>query len=95
MIEVYRPVLSYMMDQPAALAWVLGVTFLLGFVPLGSRPVTLAILFLAMVLSALLARRLGLGRRASGEPAHGRSGRRPDDDAARRASSWRRSMREW
>ncbi len=55
-IEVYRPVLSYMMDQPAALAWVLGVTFLLGFVPLGSRPVTLTILFIAMVLTALLAR---------------------------------------
>ena len=56
-IEVYRPVLSYMMDRPAALAWVLGVTFLLGFIPLGSRPVTLAILFVAMVSTALLARR--------------------------------------
>ena len=56
-IEVYRPVLSYLMDRPAALAWVLGVTFLLGFVPLGSRPVMLAILFLAMVSTALLARR--------------------------------------
>ena len=44
-IEVYRPVLSYLMDRPAALAWVLGVTFLLGFAPLGSRPVFLAILF--------------------------------------------------
>jgi copper/silver efflux system protein len=56
-IEVYRPVLSYMMDRPATLAWVLGVTFLLGFIPLGSRPVTLAILFVAMVSTALLARR--------------------------------------
>jgi copper/silver efflux system protein len=56
-IEVYRPVLSYMMDRPAALAWVLGVTFLLGFTPLGSRPVTLAILFLAMVSTSVLARR--------------------------------------
>ena len=37
-IEVYRPVLSYLMDRPAVLAWVLGVTFLLGFAPLGSRP---------------------------------------------------------
>ena len=37
-IEVYRPVLSYLMDRPAALAWVLGVTFLLGLAPLGSRP---------------------------------------------------------
>ena len=35
-IEVYRPVLSYLMDRPAALAWILGVTFLLGFAPLGT-----------------------------------------------------------
>jgi copper/silver efflux system protein len=55
-IEVYRPVLSYLMDRPAALAWVLGATFLLGFAPLGSRPVFLTVLFLAMVSSALLAR---------------------------------------
>src|SRR5262249_15486358 len=46
------------MDRPAALAWVLGVTFLLGFTPLGFRPATLAILFVAIVGSALLARRL-------------------------------------
>ena len=51
-IEVYRPVLSYLMDRPAALAWVLGVTFLLGLAPLGSRPVFLATLFLAMVATA-------------------------------------------
>ena len=56
-IEVYRPVLSYLMDRPAALAWVLGVTFLLGLAPLGSRPVFLATLFLAMVATALLAQR--------------------------------------
>ncbi len=53
-IEVYRPVLSYLIDQPAALAWVLGVTFLMGFIPLGSRPVTLAILVVALVATALL-----------------------------------------
>ncbi len=55
-IEVYRPVLSYLIDQPAALAWVLGVTFLLGFIPLGSRPLTVAILVVAMVATALLVR---------------------------------------
>jgi copper/silver efflux system protein len=55
-IEVYRPVLSYLIDQPAALAWVLGVTFLLGFIPLGSRPVTLTILVVALVATALLVR---------------------------------------
>ena len=53
MIEVYRPVLSYLMDRPAVLAGILGVTFLVGFAPMGSRPVYLAILFLAMVSTAL------------------------------------------
>jgi Cu(I)/Ag(I) efflux system membrane protein CusA/SilA len=56
-IEVYRPVLSYLMDNPVVLAWVLGLTFLLGFAPLGHRPIFLATLFLAQVLTALLARR--------------------------------------
>jgi Cu(I)/Ag(I) efflux system membrane protein CusA/SilA len=56
-IEVYRPVLSYLIDAPAALAWVLGVTFLLGFAPLGSRPVFLAILFLGIVATAGLSKR--------------------------------------
>jgi copper/silver efflux system protein len=56
-IEVYRPVLSYLMDRPAALAWVLGVTFLLGLAPLGSRPIFLATLFLALVATALLSQR--------------------------------------
>jgi Cu(I)/Ag(I) efflux system membrane protein CusA/SilA len=56
-IEVYRPVLSYLMDHPAALAWVLGVTFLIGFAPLGIRPIFLATLFAAVASTALLARR--------------------------------------
>ena len=44
-IEVYRPVLSYLMENPAALAWILGLTFLVGFAPLGLRPLFLTILF--------------------------------------------------
>jgi Cu(I)/Ag(I) efflux system membrane protein CusA/SilA len=56
-IEVYRPLLSYLMDHPAALAWVLGVTFLLGFAPLGWPAVFLGTLFLAMVAAALLSTR--------------------------------------
>jgi copper/silver efflux system protein len=55
-IEVYRPVLSYLIEQPAALAWVLGVTFLLGFIPLGSPLATVAILVVALVATALLVR---------------------------------------
>jgi Cu(I)/Ag(I) efflux system membrane protein CusA/SilA len=56
-IEVYRPVLSYLMDRPAVLAWLLGATFLLGIVPLGNRPLFLLTLFLALVSTGLLARR--------------------------------------
>jgi Cu(I)/Ag(I) efflux system membrane protein CusA/SilA len=55
-VEVYRPVLEYLMDQPAVLAWVLGLTLLVGLAPLGSRPVLLATLFLGMTATALLAR---------------------------------------
>jgi copper/silver efflux system protein len=56
-IEVYRPVLSYLLDRPVALAWVMGATLILGFTPLGSRTLSLATLFLALVASALFARR--------------------------------------
>ena len=56
-IEVYRPVLSYLMDRPVALVWVLGITFLLGLAPLGNRPIFLATLFLAMVATAILPKR--------------------------------------
>ena len=57
-IEVYRPVLSYLIDRPTALlVWVLGITFLLGFAPLGNRPIFLATLFLAMVSTAILPKR--------------------------------------
>ena len=59
-IEVYRPVLSYFMEQPAALAWLLGLTFLLGFAALGNRLIFLTTLFLAQSCSAILARRLWL-----------------------------------
>jgi Cu(I)/Ag(I) efflux system membrane protein CusA/SilA len=55
-IEVYRPVLAYLMDKPVALAWAVALTFLLGFAPLGNRPVYLAIVFLSLVSTAILAR---------------------------------------
>ncbi len=56
-IEVYRPVLSYLMENPAALAWIVSVTFLVGFAPLAIRPLFLTFLFLGLVATALLARR--------------------------------------
>ncbi len=54
-IDVYRPVLSYLMDRPAVLAVILGLTSLLGFAPLGSRAIFLGVLGLAMAAAGLLA----------------------------------------
>ncbi len=54
-IEVYRPVLSFLMDRPAVLAGILGITFLLGFAPLGSRTIFLGTLVVAMVAMAVCA----------------------------------------
>lgn len=50
-IEVYRPVLNYLLDHPGALAWVLSVTFLLGFAPVGNRPLLLAALLGGMIVT--------------------------------------------
>jgi Cu(I)/Ag(I) efflux system membrane protein CusA/SilA len=55
-IGVYRPVLGYLLDQPAALAWVLGVTFLVGLAPLGNHTLFLATLLAALVAGGLLTR---------------------------------------
>jgi Cu(I)/Ag(I) efflux system membrane protein CusA/SilA len=55
-IEVYRPVLSYLLDRPAQLAGLLGITLLVGFAPLGSRPILLFLLFLAIAATGTLAR---------------------------------------
>jgi copper/silver efflux system protein len=60
-IEVYRPTLSFLLDHPAPLAWVLGMTFLVGFAPVGSRPLLLATLFGAVVAVWMTTRAL-LGR---------------------------------
>jgi Cu(I)/Ag(I) efflux system membrane protein CusA/SilA len=53
-IEVYRPVLGYLLARPAPLVWFLGVTFLVGLAPLGNRWVFLGTLFLSLVASALV-----------------------------------------
>jgi Cu(I)/Ag(I) efflux system membrane protein CusA/SilA len=55
-ILAYRPVLDHCLSRPAALVWLLGVTFLLGVVPLGivwwGFPIgLLAVLFIALVAS--------------------------------------------
>lgn len=56
-IDVYRPVLSYMLDHPAVLAWIIGATFLLGLAPLGNRTLFLGTLAVAFTGTAALARR--------------------------------------
>ena len=52
-IEVYRPVLTYLFDRPGALVWVLGLTLVLGAVPLGSRWILLPVLGTTLVLTGL------------------------------------------
>ncbi len=54
-IEVYRPALSFLIDRPVVLAWILGATFLLGAAPLGIRSVFLGTLVLGMAATAMLA----------------------------------------
>lgn len=50
-IEVYRPMLNYLLDRPGVLVWILGITFLLGTAPLGSRALLLAVLFGGILLA--------------------------------------------
>jgi Cu(I)/Ag(I) efflux system membrane protein CusA/SilA len=55
-VGVYRPVLGYFLDRPAALVWLVGVTFLVGLAPLGSRAVLLTTLAVSLVACAWLTR---------------------------------------
>ncbi|WP_165230762.1 efflux RND transporter permease subunit [Aquisphaera insulae] len=43
-IEVYRPVLAYLLDAPGGIAWIIGLTFVVGLAPIGSRPLLLGCL---------------------------------------------------
>jgi copper/silver efflux system protein len=63
-ILAYRPVLNYFLSTPAALVWFLGVTFVVGTAPVGSRVLFLVVLLLALAGSALAAR-TWLGRVAA------------------------------
>jgi Cu(I)/Ag(I) efflux system membrane protein CusA/SilA len=54
--QVYRPVLAYLLVRPAPLAWILGITFLLGLAPLGSRPLFLGALFVVLTVTLALVR---------------------------------------
>jgi len=65
-IEVYRPVLASLLDNPAPLAWLLAVTFVVGLVPVGSRPLFLATLGAGVVAVGLTARTRAGGALAVG-----------------------------
>src|SRR5205807_37824 len=55
-IDVYKPILSALLDRPAPLVWVLGVTFVVGLAPAGSRTLFLTTLFLALLAVGLTVR---------------------------------------
>lgn len=54
-LEVYRPILTYLLDRPAALAVLIGVTLILGFAPLGNAILAKIVLGLALLCSGWLA----------------------------------------
>jgi Cu(I)/Ag(I) efflux system membrane protein CusA/SilA len=62
-VDVYRPVLSLLIDRPAPLVWVLSATLVLAAAALGSKPILLTVLATGMVLAGLIAR-TGRGRAA-------------------------------
>jgi Cu(I)/Ag(I) efflux system membrane protein CusA/SilA len=55
-IEVYRPILTYLMAHPGPLFWFICATLVVGSAPIGWRPLFLVVLFLAIMTSALAAR---------------------------------------
>lgn len=54
LIDVYLPLLRYLLDRPAAMAWLASVTFLLGAAALGFRWMEYPVLLLAVLAVALL-----------------------------------------
>ncbi len=58
MIDVYRPVLTYLLDRPAPLIYVLSATFLLATIPLGNRVLMLGVLSATIILMGLMSRTL-------------------------------------
>ncbi|MFM9963632.1 MAG: efflux RND transporter permease subunit [Planctomycetaceae bacterium] len=48
-MEVYRPVLNYLLDHPAVMAWMIGVTFVVGVTPIGHEGLFRAVLFVSLI----------------------------------------------
>src|SRR5262249_53377851 len=57
LIRVYRPVLSYLLDRPAPIAWIVGLTFIFGVAPFGNDWLLRIVVPLAILGSVLAARR--------------------------------------
>ncbi|MSR59219.1 MAG: efflux RND transporter permease subunit [Planctomycetaceae bacterium] len=55
-IEVYRPVLNYLLEQPGVLVWILGATLILGTLPLGNQSIFLLALFASLIVVGLTLR---------------------------------------
>lgn len=55
-IDVYRPVLNWLLGRPAPLVWLLGMTFIVAAAPLGNRPLLLGVLFAFIVLLGAMTR---------------------------------------
>ena len=51
-IDIYRPVLNFVMDHPWPVVWVVAVICILGSIPTGSRAIFTAALMLALGISA-------------------------------------------
>jgi Cu(I)/Ag(I) efflux system membrane protein CusA/SilA len=56
-ISAYRPMLAFALDHPVAIVWFVGVTFMVGFAPLGYRRIFLTTLAVALLGSLYAARR--------------------------------------
>lgn len=51
-IEIYRPVLNYVMDHPWPVVWTVSMICILGSIPTGSRPVFFVAMTLALSMAA-------------------------------------------
>jgi Cu(I)/Ag(I) efflux system membrane protein CusA/SilA len=52
LMRVYRPVLAYLLDRPAGIVWIVGLTFVLGVAPLGNAELLPLVVALAVGASA-------------------------------------------
>ena len=96
LMRVYRPVLAYLLDRPAAIVWFVGLTFVLGAAPLGDDRRSCRCVVALAVGASVWARvtRTHDGHRGR-DAGRGRAGGRAVDDAAAARVPRRRSTRAW